>query len=627
VNRSIRGAALALLLATVALGGPAAGSSAAAPTATPTAGPSPAATAPAANAVLGSPPSQILLPDPGGPGGRVVVYDSNHKAIATVAARPHGGALVAPLPHLPHGAGVYSVVWRAGGQTGSFAFQVAPGGASPVLVSQPQPDNSLTPVREALPEWFGFAFIFIFIGTLSLRFLVTRPTIARLGDRPELAAAVDRRLLILAGTTIALFIPATLAQLAYEATDPELGLSFWQSIRPGRIWSEFLSSTPDGHLYLIRLGLTALAAIVIIPAAVTALRRGRDLSPRRVPMVAAIGLAAGVGELLARVIPTETPDEWVREIFTDLLDWGHMTGASVWIGGLVALAVLGATLRLSAAESDGFWSGALRRFSLVATVCVGVMILTGLWTAWIHVGPPRLLFHTLYGETLLVKLILVLILVGLGGVNQLWLLPRVDAIRAGGEDGSALSVTLRHFRGVVAAEAVIGLLVILVVPFLSGSARKQEFEAHAADLTQSKVVDGQEVRLRPSGAQPGPTDYDVWVPGVEAGRVAVAFSSPRLGVPPTDVIATSLGGDHYRVSGLYTPMVGQWRARVLTGGAAAASFPLSVTAQYEEPESPPPPTVRGSTWAWGVAEVMAVLLALVGAGFASTSIARRRRPA
>jgi hypothetical protein len=224
-----------------------------------------------------------------------------------------------------------------------------------------------------------------------------------------------------------------------------------------------------------------------------------------------------------------------------------------------------------------------------------------------------------------VKLILVLILVGLGGVNQLWLLPRVNAIRADGEEGSGLSVTLRHFRGVVAAEAVIGLLVLLVVPFLSGSARKQEFEHRAADLTQTALTGSGEVRLRPSGAQPGPTDYDVRAPGAD-GRVAVAFSAPRLGVPPTEVPATALGGDHYRVSGLYTPMVGTWRARVLLdGGATAASFPLVVTAKYVEPESPPPPPVRGSTWAWGVAETIATILALVGAGCAATWITRWRR--
>ncbi len=564
----------------------------------------PPASSPAANAVLGAPPARVVIATPGSGPGRVVVYDSVHQAVATVPARPAGGALVAPLPHLPRGAGIYSVVWHAGGAGGSFAFQVSPGGTSPALVRQPRPDNSLTPIGEALPKYFAFAFVFIFIGTLALRLLLTAPTIRRLaGARPRLAAAVDARLLLTAAVTIALFIPATVIEFANEETN---------------LWS-----TADGHLWFARFVLTALAASVVVPAAAMALR-GRGLASGRVRTVAAIGLAAGVGELLARVIPTETPEEWVREIFTDVLDWGHMTGAAVWIGGLVALAVLGVTLRPPAAERDGFWSAALRRFSIVATVCVGVMILTGLWTAWIHVGPPRLLFHTLYGETLLVKLILVLILVGLGAINQLWLLPRVNAIRAGGADGSALAVTLRHFRGVVAAEAVIGLLVLLVVPFLSGSARKQEFERNAADLTQTSLAGGQEVRLRPSGAQPGPTDYDVWAPGAD-GRVAVAFSAPRLRVPPTEVPATALGGDHYRVSGLYTPMVGDWRARVLVDGGAAASFPLVVTARYEEPESPPPPPVRGSTWAWGIAETIAVLLALIGAGFASTWITRWRR--
>ncbi|HEX4304907.1 MAG TPA: CopD family protein [Solirubrobacterales bacterium] len=598
MKRTIRGALLAALVLTTASIGPV---SAAAATDGPTAG------SPAPNAVLGAPPHRIVIPRTGAAPGLVTVFDSNHKALAKVTARPVGDTLVASLPRLPRGAGVYSVVWRAGGRSGAFAFQVSPGGASPALVRQPQPENSLTPVREALPRYFAFAFIFVFIGTLALRFLVTAPTIRRLaGTRPRLAAAVDRRLLLTAGLTIALFIPATLLELSNEETN---------------LWS-----TPDGHLWIARLALTGLAALAIVPAALAAIRREREPSPGRVRAVAAIGLAAGVGELLARVIPTEAPEEWVREIFTDVLDWGHMTGASVWIGGLVALVVLAATMRgLSDEERDGFWSAALRRFSVVATVCVGVMILTGLWTAWIHVGPPRLLFHTLYGETLLVKLILVLILVGLGAINQLWLLPRVNAIRAGGEDGSGLAVTLRHFRGVVAAEAVIGLLVLLVVPFLSGSARKQEFEHQAADLTQAALTGTGDVRLRPSGAQPGPTDYDVWAPGAD-GSVAVAFSAPRLGVPPTEVPATTLGGDHYRVSGLYTPMVGAWRARVLLdGGATAASFPLTVTAKYVEPESPPPPPVRGSTWAWGVAETIATILALVGAGFAASWITRWRR--
>jgi methionine-rich copper-binding protein CopC len=196
---------------------------------TATASAQPTASSPAPNAVLNGPPHRIVIANPGAESGHVTVYDSNHKALATVPARPAGDALVAPLPRLPRGAGIYSVVWHSGGGRGSFAFQVSRDGASPALVRQPQPENSLTPVREALPKYFAFAFIFIFIGTLALRFLVTAPTIRRLtGARPRLADAVDRRLLITAGVTIALFIPSTLLEFSNEETN---------------LWS-----TADGHL-------------------------------------------------------------------------------------------------------------------------------------------------------------------------------------------------------------------------------------------------------------------------------------------------------------------------------------------------------------------------------------------
>jgi copper transport protein len=581
---------------------------------------------PAAGSALAEQPARIVVPAPeGARSGRVTILDSRDKTVATAPARVAGGALVAPLPRLGADEGAYTVVWRAGGEAGSFAYQLDPEGSSPALVQEPQPDDSLNPVEEALPKWIAFAAIMVFIGALALRPLVTGPAIARLAAerRPLLARLTDRRLLFTAAAAIVVFVPATLAELVFETRDEEAGLSFWGAIRPGSIWSEFLSSTPDGHLWLVRLALTALGAIVVLAAAAKALRSGWE-PPRRLGSVFAVGIGAGIGELLARVIPTEAPDEWVREIFTDLLDWGHMTAAAIWIGGLVALAILGLTLRLAAAERDGFWPAALRRFSLVATVCVGAMILTGLWTAWIHVGPPRLLFHTLYGETLLVKLILVLILVGLGALNQLWLLPKVNSLRAEGAEGSALAVTLRHFRGVVAVEAVVGLLVLLVVPFLSGSARSQEAARQAADLTQTTTVDGQTVRLRPSGAQPGLTEYDVWVPAGE-DRVDVDFSSPDLGVPATEVLATDLGGGHFRATGIYTPIAGDWHVAVTAADTPPAEFDLAVTPKYVEPERPPPPPVRGSTWAWGIAEVLAVLLALGGAGWAGRWITRRRR--
>jgi putative copper resistance protein D len=563
-------------------------------------------------------------------GSRIAVYDSGHRRVVdgTLRRTPgRAGEVATALPKLPEG--VYTAVWRLGGKTarqGAFAFAVDRGGAAAVRVVRPRPHDELAPMARVIPRWLAFASIMVFLGALGLRLLVTAPAARRAapGDAEALRTAGDRALLVLAGAAILCFIPATLAQLVNAATDKDAGLSFWASIRPAAI-ADFLTDTPDGHLWAIRLGLTALAAAIVVPVAAGALRRGwrgRDVVVRRVMLA---GFALGTAELVVRVIPTEAPPSWPREIFTAVLDWGHMFSAAIWVGGLAGLLVVAALLRVPADERGRFWPVALRRFSAVAAVCVGAMILTGLWTTWLHVGPPRLLVHTLYGETLLVKLVLFVGLVGLGALNQLWLLPRLEARRREG-GGVSLWAALRHFRVLVAAEVALGIAILLVVPFLSGSARRQAFQAQAADLTQTRDAGGQAVRLRPSAAQPGLTDYDVWVAGARE-RVTVTFSSPALGVPGTEVVARPLGGDHYRVSGLYTPIVGTWRTRVAAGHGPAATFQLAVTATPAEPGKPPPPVVQASTWAWGTAELLAVVLAVGGATLTSRRLTRRRTSA
>ena len=113
----------------------------------------------------------------------------------------------------------------------------------------------------------------------------------------------------------------------------------------------------------------------------------------------------------------------------------------------------------------------------------------------------------------------------------------------------------------------------------------------------------------PSGAQPGVTDYDLTVPRATGG-VTVAFASSKLGIPATDVLATAVGGDRYRVSGLYTPVAGPWNVRVVTAGQPPASLTLAVTTDPPKPAKAPPPPIQRSTWLWGIVEFLAVATAL-----------------
>jgi putative copper export protein/methionine-rich copper-binding protein CopC len=585
-------------------------------------------TQPAANAVVSSTPQRVSVPVTGAARGvTITVLASDHRQVLSEPAVVSGGRAVATLPTSLK-PGVYTVVWQAPGAhpaTGTFAFSVSQGAtATPALVNDASPPAALNPLWQGLPRFFAFAFEMAMIGALALRLLVTRGAVRRYGERAlSSAAVIDRRLLQTAMVSAVLFIPAYLSQLVVESADPDVSRGFWAMIRPGDIWT-YLTTTGDGHVWEARLILTLVAAALLLPAGLATWRRGWSAASVRDERIMALAFVAGILELLARVVPTKTPPAWPREIFTQVLDFGHLVGASIWVGGLIGLAVLAVSARSITREAPALWSAVLRRFSLVATICVADMILTGLWTYWLHVGPPRLLFHTLYGETLLLKLVLVLALLGLGAINQLWLIPRVQALRASGATGSSLALAVRHFRVVLTIEATLGLAILFIVPQLAGSARNQSFQDAGGGLTAVAPAGSTQVSLRRSGLEPGITDYDLTVPGSGSRRVEVTFASSADRIPPTTVTAVQTAEDHYRVTGLYTPLTGDWQATVRVAGRPAVTLALPVGAAPAPPAKALPPSITASTWIWGIGWVLVVLLALFGAGLASRDQTQRR---
>ncbi len=165
--------------------------------------------------------------------------------------------------------------------------------------------------------------------------------------------------------------------------------------------------------------MTALAALFIIPLA---LRRAR-------PPVAllAAGLVCGLAELVGREVPSSAKGDWPRSIFNTVVYSFHLFGAAAWIGGLVALLGLAVLRGIPRDAQREFWPAAIRRFSLLAEVSVGVLVLSGLWLYWVHIKGFHQLYTTLYGRTLVVKLIVVAVLLVIGASNQFWLMPLIDS--------------------------------------------------------------------------------------------------------------------------------------------------------------------------------------------------------
>ncbi|MFI6053217.1 copper resistance D family protein [Streptomyces violascens] len=260
-------------------------------------------------------------------------------------------------------------------------------------------------------------------------------------------------------------------QLAGRVARAGKGMPFGEALAPGNI-GDFLSApaakgawVAQGTIYVVQNVVLVLASAALIALFLPRVRRHLDPLFRTVlPLTLAVSLIGAV--------PATAPKD-AEKVIDLVCDQVHIVSGTVWIGGLAVLAAL-ATTRGRLSESAGaLWADLWRRFSLVALICVGAVLTSGLWMSWKHVGGIGQLWSTSYGLFLLIKIALVLGMVTAGGVNQFWLMPRIAQARRADATASLLHLTLRHFPKVVWAEVALGIAVLAVIPFLGGSARSE----------------------------------------------------------------------------------------------------------------------------------------------------------
>jgi putative copper resistance protein D len=156
-------------------------------------------------------------------------------------------------------------------------------------------------------------------------------------------------------------------------------------------------------------------------------------------------------------------------------DFLHLNAAGLWLGALVPLTLLLASLRRF--SEDGWVSAAAAaagRFSTLGILAVGVLLVSGTINAAFLLGGLHSLIDTAYGRLLLLKVVLFAAMVSLAGVNRQRLLPRL-ADHVGPDRGSR---TVQQLVRSALAEIAIGIAIILVVGVLGIMAPANELAAH-----------------------------------------------------------------------------------------------------------------------------------------------------
>jgi copper transport protein len=453
-------AALGTALATLALGGPGAEKAAAHARLT--------ASDPGAGAVLSRAPQAMRLrfSEPLTPSlSTAHVLAPDGREVKGVRARvdPRDPrTLVIRLPRL--GRGAYSTLWRVVGTgdphraRGLLVFRAGPGAAPGSVTPRESP-----PALAVLLRWLDFAVLAGVIGALAVVGLVLAPVAALRRARARvltLAAACAATAL-----TLGIFV-LPLRALVLMAWEPRTSL-------------DLLGQTRWGGLWLAREALlTALLVVVLV------LRRGaaqqvrvRADHPPEMPGPALL-LA---GALAAAVAVVRTLDGHAAEVAPNtalsvLALALHMLAAAVWVGGLLALAVGFWSLlrRGERADTLTLLRAAWRPFGRLAALSVGLLVITGLYTAGRQVASVHALVTTLYGQALGAKGALLALTGGLGLLSAAVVHPSL-----------ARRLPLRRrprLRTLVAGEVAAGLAVFLAAGLMSSAppARGHEFDAAPA---------------------------------------------------------------------------------------------------------------------------------------------------
>jgi copper transport protein len=561
---------------------------------------------PAAGSILPVVPPTITMVfteaiDPAYSSASLVSASGETVSAITLSVDPANGehvTLTIASPSQP--SGTYTVVWRVlsavDGHAGSGTLSFSAGtGAAPTVNDVGAGEHS--PWLTTIGRWLDLAGMMAIAGATMFMLIVTMRD--RDGTALRSPARSLRRIAIGAGIVGSVGLAISIVGLAIAAT----GAS-WSDPPPVSAWRDTLRDTTPGRALMLR----ALMLALTIALALIWARRTRLMTIALASLTGIVGLAtfSYAGHAAAESHPN------IR-IAIDLL---HLSGGAIWGGGLL---VLGLTLMMLLRTNDAGARNAATSLTLVSTslnlIVMAVIVVTGIVTATARVSGPTNLTGEPYGQALIAKVALVLIVLVIAGVNRLFIVPRLRKARSEGNDAHETGQNER-IRQAVSIEIGLALLILLAAARMTEIApangpltvdvASRSGEIHlstnAGDLTFT--LDG---LLDPAAAETLSiivTTTATGEPTFDLARLIVLATAPNPLDPNGEGLRDRFDADpvegqpgHYTIPRSRLGFDTEWHlsitARRLGLEDATATFPLDLTGT-----SPQPPRLVSDDWRW-----------------------------
>ncbi len=547
---------------------------------------------PADGAVLAEPPSDVHLwfDEPITPSfSSIQIYDINSRPIPVHNIRidpadKHHLLFSFPDELEP---GVYSVLWKALSEAdghysqGLLIFGV---GENVDLNAASVTENETPPPQTAEVglRWLNFVLLAVVVGSLAMVHWVIRPFQAPANLQPILKKAQQRILNLAFWGTIAAFIGG-------------IGLLSWQvfllqgslpeGVNPLLVAWQIMSRTRwgyfwDGRQVLLILLTVSLFSLRPFPLTSLPVRIRIAWGIAFVQLLALIGTQSSMGHAAA-VAP--------QTALAVVVDSLHLTAATIWVGGLLALVVgilplLPHHREAAAALVQAGW----KPFGKIAALSVGVLFATGLYSTGRQVASLDALITTLYGQTLLWKIGVVLLVGAVGLLNSMLLHPRVAApiTRLLKRPASWRPLTIEQMPRLILFESGLGLVVLLLTGLVTAAPapRGVEYTIAAEDVPNAltEVVDDMVITLYAKPNRPGQNVFTVYAGSsrrpapAEVLRLILHFTYEGQEAGRITVDAEEVEPERFMVTGNFLSLVGPWQVDVVVRRAgmedSVASF-------------------------------------------------------
>ncbi|MCR8942348.1 copper resistance protein CopC [Streptomyces sp. OUCMDZ-4982] len=339
------------------------------------------------------------------------------------------------LPGLPDG--TYTVAWQAISAdshpiSGAFTFSIGAPSETTVALPSEEVGGGAVGTVYGIARYIAYAGFILLVGGAAFV----------LGCWPRGATARPMQRLVVRGWIT--LTAATLAMLLLR--NPYTGSGKFADAFDLDGLQAVLDTKPGAAL-VSRLLLLGAAALFIAVLFGTYARREDAVEKRDLTF----GLAVGGGVVAAGIAATwamsEHASTGIQAGIAMPVDVLHLLAVAAWLGGLVSLLV-------ALYRTPDIGSEAVRRFSRVAFGSVLVLAATGIYQSWRQVGSWSALTGTRYGQLLILKVALIVLLLAVAWFSRRWTGRLTDApVSAGASVASDPSVASGAPASSVTSEA------------------------------------------------------------------------------------------------------------------------------------------------------------------------------